>query len=175
MKRVTKKVLQVWIAFAALAGTAYFVFEMFGRLSIGRWVSGRRSELWNVASALDAYRSEHGVYPEGELLSVTARSKGIKLPKGGDRLRGVPQGLGDFVGDFAAQTDSRGIPLAYCHDEGGFIIFSMGPDGDYDITDPAKVYNSADSGVEARLQASPLTYDPRNGARSSGDVWMVKD
>lgn len=51
-----------------------------------------------------------------------------------------------------------------------FIVYSMGPDGRYDIVDPSEVWQVGES-----LFPSPrlvnLTYDPTNGVRSRGDIW----
>lgn len=54
----------------------------------------------------------------------------------------------------------------------GWILWSPGPDGVYDIRDPATLY-SPDERVpsDALIEA---TYDPTNGTRSRGDVYRVE-
>lgn len=54
--------------------------------------------------------------------------------------------------------------------EHGWILFSAGPDGKYDL-DWTR-YNPASANVKRDL--APYTYDPSNGARSTGDIWRAR-
>ncbi len=69
-------------------------------------------------------------------------------------------------------TESRGEILLSNRIRAGRILFSPGPDEDYDIRHPEEVYDSE------LKQPSPLlitfAYDATNGTKSSGDVFRVK-
>lgn len=54
----------------------------------------------------------------------------------------------------------------------GWLLWSPGPDGVYDIRDAARLYSP-----DRRVPSDELidaTYDPTNGTRSRGDVWRVE-
>lgn len=68
------------------------------------------------------------------------------------------------------------IPYAYHVDGKGWIVFSPGPDRDYDIRNPAYVYDGSIPQPSAQLLAGgPWTYDPTNGLSSNGDLWHVRN
>ena len=56
----------------------------------------------------------------------------------------------------------------------GWIVWSAGPDGKYDLTldNIAQAYDPAGDVPSAFLRE--LTYDPSNGTRSAGDVYRVR-
>jgi len=56
-------------------------------------------------------------------------------------------------------------------DYAGWILYSPGPDGDYDFE--TKFYDPKISQPSPTLITGP-TYDPTNGTMSDGDVWRVK-
>mgnify|MGYP001577115379 CR=1 FL=1 len=57
----------------------------------------------------------------------------------------------------------------------GWILWSPGPDGDYDLTidNVAQAYDPGTTVTTFLLNQS--TYDPSNGAVSSGDLWLAHD
>lgn len=61
----------------------------------------------------------------------------------------------------------------YYTDGNGWIVISVGPDGDYDF-DPVKYYNSSIIQPSYELLCIAVTYDPTNGTISNGDVYRVK-
>lgn len=66
-------------------------------------------------------------------------------------------------------------PYAYYSDRNkGYIIWSSGPDGIYDITDPTQVYRPELDMGRPSPELVNLTYDPTNGAYSRGDVYRLK-
>ena len=69
-------------------------------------------------------------------------------------------------------TPQGGWPFAYYRNESGWLLYSPGPDWDYDIRQPEVVYDPHQQVPSAALIA--LTYDPSNGTRSSGDIWRNK-
>jgi hypothetical protein len=56
----------------------------------------------------------------------------------------------------------------------GWIIWSLGPDGNYDLTmaNIAQAYDSTKTAPSPPLLS--LTYDPTNGPTSKGDIWRIK-
>jgi hypothetical protein len=63
------------------------------------------------------------------------------------------------------------ISFGYFSDSVGWILFSPGPDKDYDI-DPVRDYDGSTTQPSLHLLTT-ATYDPTNGARSDGDIWRV--
>jgi len=61
-------------------------------------------------------------------------------------------------------------PYAYYTDGRQYVLFSLGPDTDYDI-DPVRDIDFSTTQPSPRLLT--LRYDPTNGTGSSGDVWRV--
>lgn len=57
--------------------------------------------------------------------------------------------------------------------ENGWLLWSTGPDGDYDITEPHRFY-TAHYPAELNEKLIQLTYDPTNGLFSDGDVWSAR-
>jgi len=69
-------------------------------------------------------------------------------------------------------ADSKGAVFGYWNDrEMGWILFSAGPDQQYEI-DPAKDYDATKDNPLPQLFLK--TYDPTNGTTSRGDIWRVK-
>jgi hypothetical protein len=82
---------------------------------------------------------------------------------------------GDFIGNNRVLPEWRGksLGMRYYADKNGWIVISLGPDGDYDI-DPEKYYNSEVAQPSFELLCLAGTYDPTNGTFSNGDVYRVK-
>jgi len=78
-------------------------------------------------------------------------------------------------GYYKIRSEWRGKDLGfrYYSDQNGWILISLGPDGDYDI-DPEKYYHSSIAQPSFELLCIAGTYDPTNGTVSSGDVFRVK-
>jgi len=55
----------------------------------------------------------------------------------------------------------------------GWIVWSPGPNGDYDLD--LSAYDPRLSIEENRARLAPFTYDPTNGAVSRGDIWRIKE
>jgi hypothetical protein len=72
---------------------------------------------------------------------------------------------------FTQSSDNGIAPFAYHADGGRWILFSCGPDRDYDV-DPVADYITPPQVPSDRLVMH--TYDPTNGTASGGDVWRVK-
>jgi hypothetical protein len=63
------------------------------------------------------------------------------------------------------------LPPAYYAKNQGIIVFSPGPDYVYDI-DPIRDFDAATT--QQMQQMLALTYDPTNGLRSRGDIWVSR-
>lgn len=139
-----------------------------------------------LGEALERFRHDRGVYPPWASGSaninyylIPERSGWPVLPSfrtwvmPGDenryRLLTTPVAyLPKLPADPYMQPTSA--TFAYYADSGGWILLSPGPDQDFDIN-PQQLYSST------QPQPSPLLsarrYDPTNGARSDGDVFLV--
>lgn len=155
-------------------------------------VSRARSEMRTLATAIEAYKVDHGAFAaarpmiddfgrrsDDEQRAVQeAGALGLRTVEWGQRgCCGVTTPVA-YVSELPIDPFApvRGLSFLYLADENGFILVSPGPDRDYDIGDPAKVYDSSIQQPSAYLLAGgPWTYDPTNGTISNGDVWRVKD
>jgi len=144
-------------------------------------VSRVRSDMRALSIALDSYRTDNRAFPPGDSLRFQATEMKVAVPESGGNLLTVPtvltrpiQYVSTYYTDAFQPPKSWGLSYAYYPDAEGWLLFSVGPDGDYDITDPARVYDSDTTQPSLLLVTGPWTYDPTNGAVSSGDVWRVK-
>jgi hypothetical protein len=140
-----------------------------------------RDDMRILATALDSYFIDHEVFPPGVPFSDMVPGTASRLPKSGEHLLTIPSAITTPVAylsmlcvDVFQRDRSLGLGFAYYTDGKGWILFSPGPDQDYDIADPAHVYDSDTTQPSPLLIGGPWTYDPTNGTESSGDVWRVK-
>ena len=147
-------------------------------------VSRVRNDLRSVASALEAYYVAHRAYPPSS--SDPARSlRHIRKGKetvpsfmaNGPWYEGATlttpvkylpsTGLTwDHVDVFAG----RQVPYGYYSTPKGWLLFSAGPDGDYDLDGTQYDPSRPMPGPELLL----LSYDPTNGTLSGGDIVRVR-
>ena len=179
----------------------FIVFdEVFGDHDRSK-VSRINSDMRSLATALEAYYIDHKSYPVKIPLLEMSLDPAHIAKIGGSNLFSIEPGkpgkifgvttpvayissmLKDpftgklklrfyYRGSFFTHSISRRCaPFAYHADANGWILFSPGPDRDYDLT-PEKDYDSSIP------QPSPFlmikTYDPTNGTTSDGDIWRVK-
>jgi hypothetical protein len=164
-------------------------------------VSLTRTNLRSTAVALEAYRADHGTYPQmtmraEEAGAWTAAPVARTFRAGNahtERALGLTTPvayLTSYISDPFAAT--RGDTFAYFTDGKGWILVSPGPDGDFDLMMDEgdldyserndtieRVYDSSvpEPSLALLTGAGPrgaFTYDPTNGSESSGDVWRVK-
>lgn len=155
--------------------------------------SRARSDMRTLATALESYAVDHGAYPAWSVDPAVNAFAGLERPP--HYFRNIPTfrlnsdapGLHTlttptayvpmYPGDrFAPVKDA---PFAYRASPDpagspGWILWSPGPDGDYDITldNVAALYNPAERVPSDALIG--LSYDPTNGNPSDGDVFRVK-
>jgi hypothetical protein len=179
MERVFKLLVITISALAAL--TIVFPYNMCEGSGSRMKVSRVRSDLRSLGIGLESYFVDHEVFPPG--IPFTAMMPGVasRVPKTGEHLLTVPPSLTTPVGyltyllpDVWHRRESTGFSFAYYTNGKGWILFSPGPDQDYDIKDPASVYDSGIYQPSSDLIGGPWTYDPTNGTESSGDIWQVR-
>ena len=120
-------------------------------------VSRARADQRSLAIALEAYHIDYLVYPDERRLSVLTSPIAYL-----SQLLLDPFGLG-------------GEPYRYVSDRRrereGYIIWSAGPDGSYDLDD--RLFDAGLSQDELTQILAPYTFDPTNGANSRGDIWRI--
>lgn len=161
-------------------------------------VTRARSEMRSLAIALESYRADHGAFPAwsadaessafGEYIQQDGRYAGLPTFRLADPRGGGPETLTTPVSYIALDifdpfSTARGAGFCYWSPPGGgagedapegWILWSRGPDWEFDITleNVAALYDPA-----GRVPSEALigvSYDPTNGSDSGGDVWRVK-
>ncbi|OPZ09783.1 MAG: hypothetical protein BWZ10_02526 [candidate division BRC1 bacterium ADurb.BinA364] len=118
------------------------------------WSSYPPHTLDPAESALGEWGAAHGVPsvritdPQGSALGLTSPIAYITAYPADPNLS-----EGQTVGYYAPKN-------------GGWVLFSVGPDGDYDLN--WELYDPAASQPSPEL--SPYIFDPTNGTKSSGDI-----
>lgn len=138
-----------------------------------------------VSNALEAYQVDQHAYPGSRPLRDFAGRHANWLRKaGGWDLETIDPGQLNlqhglttpvaYMPALPADLFAKGgaLPMAYYCDGEGWLLFSAGPDWDYDIQRPSEVYHSSKTNPAPAL--IELTYDPTNGVKSSGDIIRVK-
>lgn len=128
----------------------------------------------SLATGIESYFLDHQKYPRTRPLREFAGAKESALrDAGGLELCAPDPGVGEkggaglttpvayVTGLFPDPYSPKGrLPFAYYAKNGGWILFSAGPDRKYDIN-PAVDY--AGDTTEAMELLVPKTYDPTNG------------
>lgn len=149
-------------------------------IGASRQWSSTRSRLHNYSYAIENYHTDHASYPRmvgiaewfppsdlptlkeagGELVTAAA---GITSP-----TAYLPSVFPDYFSPFSGVR----VPLAYAVGNERFLVWSCGPDGDYDIQNPIPLMEGTSEEAQARL--SGFSYDPTNGGHSSGDIFLLR-
>jgi len=151
-------------------------------------ISRTRSDMRTLATALEAYYIDHASYPGwtdrvGQNVFVVGN---IRHKATYDRLptfMNYRPGLATLTTPVAYISTHFADPYGLERDEpfcywapkdGGWILWSAGPDGQYDLTmdNIAQAYDVKKPAPNDYLLS--LTYDPTNGPASGGDVYRVK-
>lgn len=168
-----------------LAPPVSCIYSGFKQESVRTNYATVRGDTRSLQTALETYRFDHGGFPAMRPLRVFTTKHHALRKMGGWDLSTIELGRAGLAGlttpiaygftfadPFAARI--RDLPYAYYTDGNGWILISPGPDGIYDITDPAKVYDSTIPQPSDFLIGGPWTWDPTNGATSRGDIWRVR-
>ena len=152
-------------------------------------VSRVRSDSRSLATAVESYRVDYGVYPPHAFLPTVSADGASNIPASWpNSSTWRAAGIGSlttpiaYVGSYYADPFASvpGTPLRYQRRGNGWIIGSFGPDkdqatgGDLRWDRPILVYNPAIVPLDPKFVGGPWTYDPSNGTVSEGDLWRVK-
>ena len=136
----------------------------------------------SIATALETYFIDHRTYPAMRPFRMFEhKEKKLKksgawglcyIEHGGIGVTGLTTPISYLTSLFVDPfNEVKGLPFAYYTAGDNWIVFSPGPDRDFDIIphidfDPTIPQPS--------LHLMTLTYDGTNGTTSDGDVWRVK-
>ncbi len=145
----------VILLLAAIAAPGFFKAKALSE------VSRTKSDLRSMATALEAYWIDSAWYPPNLNTNPPQVSSALTTP--------VAYVTMVFPDVFAP---TPGTSLRYYTDGKGWIMWSAGPDNDYDLQ--WQIYNLSFDQPSDELLAL-YTYDPTNGTVSDGDIWRVRD
>jgi len=159
-----------------------------------------KSDLRSIATAIESYYVDHRRYPDWSIESDSnVFTVASTARKSGEERVPTFRFRAEDGRSIAHLTDPTPYLTEYFHDpfapdprmtfaywphefiyEGrlasnGWIAWSPGPDGDYDITieNVASLYDSTGRVPSIELLEC-CTYDPTNGSKSSGDIYRTK-
>ncbi len=147
-------------------------------------VSRVRADSRSYGAALDAYQTDHGVFPSMVRYSQLSLDRNWLRKIGGEGLSTLHPGNRLLAGITTpvAYTNAlypdpflreEKLPIAYYTDGKGWLLFSPGPDQVFDITDPSLFYTGSDQEPSKKLLLN--AYDPTNGLISGGDIWRMRE
>lgn len=167
-------------------------FEAQTRARVARVESDMRALAW----ALDSYARQEQAYPPCTLGAPADNAPGGRASA--NKAPAKRKDAANAITTFALQADGRDYlvsPKSYINNVGSvsvmpldvfsvepkthygyyttgqsWVLFSAGPDGVYDLTDPARLAKKPDGTLDPD-QFVDLTYDPSNGTNSRGDVF----
>jgi type II secretion system protein G len=151
-------------------------------------VTKARSDIRVLATAVDRYGMDWGIYPGRSLQNYRARNIAtaglLRLVDPIPYITSLPDDPFPLAFDIHTQEESRG-PFTYwmtgvdnapgeelLHPHGGYflrawVVFSAGPDAPLFEVDPEKGCMALNSGFP-----SYFSYSPTNGVGSKGDIWL---
>lgn len=174
-----------------LAGLAlFFEFVPLDRHHCG--VSRVRSDHRSFATAIETYKIDMGAYPIAVpmvdyQINQQYRKAGVTPTESlaeanGTHVKTVFPGSTDCAGMTTpiAYTTSLfpdpftdGFPYAYETVDDRWILYSPGPDLDYDIQNPINILRSETEYDILQTLYKYYSYDPSNGIVSNGDYWRI--
>lgn len=151
-------------------------------------ISRVKADMRTMTTALESYQIDNNAYPawsadpSQNAFGPAARANSALLHQPTFMTRSPSSSLMtlttpiSYVTSYFADpfTEPQGSSFSYYAANSGWILWSAGPDGKFDLTmeNIGKVYNPA-LGVPSP-ELSNLTYDPSNGSVSAGDIWRIK-
>lgn len=172
------------VGICCLSALAAIAVPNFLEASVRSKVSRARVDMRSLATAIETYYVDNNAYPlhtTDSSLSInshptmgassTRPSFRILTQRGQQTLTTPIAYMISYFPDSFAPFE--GLTYCYYTDGPGWILWSAGPDGDYDIV-PERDYSSEIDQPSLHL-LSTVTYDPTNGTVSDGDIWRVKE
>lgn len=175
-----------------LSGVAIFFvivslyYGFFGQQQrSGGQVDTAMKSMRDLGAAINRYRQDQGQYPlwgsgnqtinfyiipgqSGWVIQPSFRAWVLPADSGKYRLLTTPTAYLDALP--ADPFLPAGATFSYYADQGGWILLSPGPDGDYDIS-PQQFFTSTMPQPNQLLVVRK--YDPTNGTKSDGDLFLV--
>ena len=138
-----------------------------------------RSDLRSMETGIEMYYHDFKVYPahteipSESFMGAAAPGRPSFRLRNGTNLRTITTPFAylnaSYIGD--QYSPVAGGTFCYYTSGDGWIMWSPGPDGGYEI-DPARDYDpSRKEPTEALVS---VTYDPTNGTFSRGDTWRIR-
>ena len=181
----------LWRRVILYGGAAWLIWfimlspHRFLKASTRSKASRVKADLRSMATAIETYFIDNQAYPSMIPLSAFARFREVRDPlialgltavnpgRPESRLHGLTTPVSYLTSLFTDpyQPLDKSLPFAYATVGEGWIAYSPGPDGIYDINPPHVFYTGAgEPHTPALINA---TYDPSNGSGSKGDIWRV--
>ncbi|MBX7244893.1 MAG: hypothetical protein K1X53_05305 [Candidatus Sumerlaeaceae bacterium] len=169
-----------------LAVVALIIIGALNPLDLGSrrgTVARVRSDMRSFATGLESYYADNNRFPPLAPLTFGASSlaagfiermggANLSAPHAGStQLGGLTTPISYLNSLFSDPFVFENIPFAYYADSGGWIVFSPGPDGFYDIVPNRDYVSSNSQSLDTLLSKS---FDPTNGTVSGGDIWRVR-
>jgi len=159
--------------------------ERFLRYHMLGFLSRTKNDMRSQGFALESFYATHGRYPKAiSISSLLPPEEAGAIPGYVGALDpGSPDRAGittpvaylqtPFKDPFASQAFQYhyNVPFGYHTDEGGWLMYSPGPDGTYQIV-PTRDYSCSDT--QPRISLVNATFDVTNGTTSKGDIWRTK-
>ncbi len=141
-------------------------------------VSRTRADLRTMAVAIESYYVDNNAYPahtvvasQSSMQMATPAKPSFRLTNN-DRLVSLTTPIAYLTSYFPdVFAPVKGEVFCYYAKDGGWIMWSPGPDLQYDIN-AERDYNPASTTPTDQLLW--VTFDPTNGTVSSGDIWRVR-
>lgn len=178
--------IEIVVIVAAVAVLLYFLMpKRTGHTDYPR--TRTRADLHTITTAIEAYYVDNKVYPPMQPLSdFTAAPEQLEEIGGAElstvqlahlQANGITSPvayLSSGIHDYMLRENGNfsKLPYAYYTNGNDWILFSSGPDEDYDIRNPAELPFSNHEEFSKTLSA--ITYDPTNGTASGGDIWQTQ-
>lgn len=136
------------------------------------------ARIYDLASAIEAYYQDNNTYPPMIPLVQYSQNAETVHHSGGWVTATVDFSLLTTPVRYIKKIShdpyapEKGLPFCYYVDGTVWILYSAGPDRDYDFI-PRFCWRDVDAQPSDALLIS-ATYDPSNGLKSSGDLWVIK-
>lgn len=167
-----KRYVRVSFEVSCVIGGLFFFWYCFWVFSAFASVHSNHGRTMNrirkVEASLEGYRADNSEYPLGIICNIAThryrRICNLTTPIAYLEEHQVIQDPFSY----------EGAELAYWSNKKNYLLWSCGPDEDYDIT-PTEVggfYRGMTPETESYLRT--ISYDPTNGVRSSGDIFHLR-